>query len=81
MKSQEDNDLSNGIEPLHTLWKIFEEPKLKIPVTNNNSLIHEYCRFKDAPCNYTGKGWYDRCAWCKDNNGFKSRNDDTMKPF
>ena len=38
-----------------------------------NSEHREHCKFKNAPCNYTGKGWYDRCAWCKDNNSFIKR--------
>ena len=46
-----------------------------------NSAYREHCEFKDAPCNYTGRGWYDRCAWCKDNNGFKRKTDDSSKPF
>jgi len=42
----------------------------------------EHCDFKNAPCNYNGHGWYDRCAWCKDNNGFKRYNEDKFdKPF
>ncbi len=48
---------------------------------SGSTLIREHCDFKDAPCNYTGKGWYDRCAWCKDNNGFKRKNHDSSKPF
>jgi hypothetical protein len=48
---------------------------------SGSTLIREHCRFKDAPCNYTGKGWYDRCVWCKDNNGFKLKNEDTSKSF
>lgn len=47
----------------------------------SGSAYREHCDFKDAPCNYTGKGWYDRCAWCKDNNGFKRKTDDSSKPF
>jgi len=47
----------------------------------SGSAFREHCDFKDAPCNYTGKGWYDRCAWCKDNNGFKRKTDDSSKPF
>jgi len=52
-----------------------------LPCVSGSTLIREHCRFKDAPCNYTGKGWYDRCAWCKDNNGFRNKNEDTTKPF
>lgn len=36
--------------------------------------FNEHCRFKDAPCNYNGWGWYDRCAWCPDVNGFEEKN-------
>lgn len=36
----------------------------------DNNKIREYCPYKNAPCNYTGKGWHERCVWCKDNNGF-----------
>ena len=52
-----------------------------LPCVSGSTLIREHCDFKDAPCNYTGKGWYDRCAWCKDNNGFKRKTDDSSKPF
>lgn len=48
---------------------------------SGSPLIREHCRFKDAPCSYTGKGWYDRCACCKDNNGFRDKNEDNSKPF
>ena len=54
---------------------------LDIAGVSGSTLIREHCRFKDAPCNYTGKGWYDRCAWCKDNNGFRDKNEDNSKPF
>ena len=50
-----------------------ENPILRIGAVSGSTLIREHCDFKDAPCNYTGKGWYDRCAWCKDNNGFKRK--------
>jgi len=43
--------------------------------------FREYCDFKNAPCNYTGEGWYDRCAWCKDNNGFIRKKDKDDNPF
>ena len=36
-----------------------------------NTIFREHCDYKGSPCNYYGRGWYDRCAWCKDNNGFK----------
>lgn len=62
--------------------KFIKFSKLK---TNKNNMIiesfKEHCEFKDAPCNYNGHGWYDRCAWCKDNNGFKRKNEDKTKPF
>lgn len=41
----------------------------------------EHCPFKFAPCNYNGWGWYDRCAGCKDNNGFVQKNINDNKPF
>lgn len=41
-----------------------------------NKEFKEHCRFKEAPCNYNGFGWYDRCAWCKDNNGFVDKKKD-----
>ena len=54
----------------------------KLPIQSVvGSAFREHCDFKDAPCNYTGRGWYDRCAWCKDNNGFKRKTDDSSKPF
>ena len=46
-----------------------------------NKGFKEHCRFKDAPCNYNGWGWYDRCAWCKDNNGFRDKKKDADSPF
>jgi len=36
-----------------------------------NKGFKEHCPFQNRPCNYYGHGWYDRCAWCKDNNGFE----------
>ena len=35
-----------------------------------STTYREHCDFKDAPCKFFGRGWYDRCAGCKDNNGF-----------
>ena len=58
-----------------------ETPILRICAVSGSTLIREHCRFKNAPCNYTGRGWYDRCAWCKDNNGFRNKNEDTTKLF
>lgn len=58
-----------------------QNPPLSKGAVSGSTLIREDCRFRDAPCNYTGKGWYDRCAWCKDNNGFRNKNEDNSKPF
>lgn len=41
--------------------------------------IREHCDFQDRPCKYTGKGWYDRCAWCSDNNNFKRKTKDEQR--
>jgi len=46
-----------------------------------NKGFKEHCDFKDAPCNYNGHGWYDRCVWCKDNNGFIRKKKDANSPF
>lgn len=54
---------------------------LPVEKVDLNKGFREHCRFKDAPCNYNGFGWYDRCAWCKDNNGFRDKNLDNNKPF
>lgn len=54
---------------------------LDISSVNTGKIFREHCDFKNAPCNYFGKGWYDRCAWCNDNNGFIRKNDDSSKPF
>lgn len=54
---------------------------INIANINISTIFREHCDFKDAPCNYYGRGWYDRCAWCKDNNGFKRKTDDNSKPF
>ena len=54
---------------------------LNIADVSISTVFREHCNFKDAPCNYFGRGWYDRCAWCKDNNGFKRRNESKDKPY
>ena len=49
---------------------------------NFNESYYEHCDFKDDRCHKQGRGWYDRCAWCKDNNGFTRKNEKrTNKPF
>ena len=57
------------------------QPSLDIAGVSGSTLIREHCPFKLKPCNYTGRGWYDRCAWCKDNNGFIRPKEDSSKPF
>lgn len=53
---------------------------LDIASVGCSTIFREHCDFKNAPCNYYGRGWYDRCAWCKDNNNFvRQKKDD--KPF
>ena len=54
---------------------------LDLFAVSGSTLIREHCPFKLKPCNYTGRGWYDRCAWCKDNNGFIRPKEDSSKPF
>jgi hypothetical protein len=63
--------------------KIYNEngKALHISDVSGSTIFREHCPFKDAPCNYTGRGWYDRCAWCKDNNSFIRKTDDKSKPF
>jgi len=55
--------------------------EIEVSSVTMNTVFREHCAFKDAPCNYYGRGWYDRCAWCKDNNGFKRKTEDNKKPF
>ena len=52
-------------------------------IANNgvDAEFREHCPFKDDVCNYFGRGWYDRCVWCKDNNGFIRKIDDKSKPY
>ena len=57
------------------------KPSLDIAGVIGSTLIREHCPFKLKPCNYTGRGWYDRCAWCKDNNSFIRPKEDISKPF
>ena len=47
-------------------------------IVDKKELIHEYCRFKGSDCNYYGKGWVERCYWCKD---YKPKLEDDGKPF
>ena len=54
---------------------------LDIACVSGSTIYREHCPFKLKPCNYTGRGWYDRCAWCKDNNGFIRPKEDSSKPF
>ncbi len=49
--------------------------KTKLKDINPMEGFREHCDFKDAPCNFSGHGWYDRCAWCPDVNGFKRKNE------
>lgn len=53
---------------------------LDIASVSGSTILREHCDFKNAPCNYFGRGWYDRCAWCKDNNNFIRQKKDN-KPF
>jgi hypothetical protein len=48
---------------------------------NINIIFREHCPFKNEPCNYFNRGWYDRCASCKDNNGFIRKSEDKSMPF
>lgn len=57
--------------------KLSKESDVKI-----HDIFREHCPFKNDPCNYNGRGWYDRCAWCKDNNGFiRVKLENESKPF
>jgi len=57
------------------------KPSLDITGVSSSTLIREHCPFKLKPCNYTGRGWYDRCVGCKDNNSFIRPKEDSSKPF
>ena len=54
---------------------------LDIASVSISTTYREHCDFKDAPCNYFNRGWYDRCSWCKDNNGFVRKTDGKDKPY
>lgn len=58
--------------------KIYDKNGKELNIGRNNLMgvsFYEHCDFKDAPCNYMGWGWYDRCVFCKDNNGFRRKKD------
>ena len=61
--------------------EMYHKQELQQSNVKDNHIIHEHCPYKDKPCNYTGRGWYDRCAWCKDNNSFIRKTNDKSKPF